>query len=115
MPDAVQLAIDGSEKRLNGLTPRQQHALDTIERMQPIASDELGAELCAWRGKHPSDQRCQWCAKNGREVGAALRRKGFVRFRRRSDGWTLTGYRPGDHLPPVQRDGFDEDGFPEGY
>jgi len=116
--DAVQLAIDGSEKLLNGLTPRQQHALDTIAAMQPVASDELGAELCARKGKHPPDQRCHWCSKNGREVGAALRRKGLVRFRKRSNGWTLVGYRPADHLPPVQnaqREGFDEHGLPESF
>lgn len=97
-----QLHLDGSETRLDGLTPRQRHALDTIARMQPIASDELGAELCAWRGKHPADRRCVWCASGGREVGAALRRKGLVRFRRRADGWTLAGYKIGEHLPSSQ-------------
>lgn len=116
--DTVQIGLDGTETLAAAvhLTARQRHALDTIARMQPVASDELGAELCAARGKHPADQRCQWDSKNGREVATALRRKGLVRFRRRSDGWTLTDYRPGDHLPSAEpREGFDDSGFPETY
>lgn len=82
------------------LTARQRFALETVGRYQPIPSDELGAHLCARRGKHAADVRCEWCSRAGREVGAALRKKGLVRMRR-EQGWTLAGY-----TPPANTDGY---------
>jgi hypothetical protein len=77
------------------LTDRQEFALETIGRLQPISSDELGAHLHAYRqangGRgHDPDTRCDWCTQEGRDMGAALRKKGLV-VQRRMAGWCLVG------------------------
>lgn len=112
----MQLNLDGGFAATpagRALTPRQQHALETIAKLQPVASDELGAHLCSWAGKHTIDHRCPWDGPNGRQVGDALKAKGLVRYRRGA-GWTLPDYRPGDHLPSSQN-ATGPDGFPEGF
>lgn len=90
-----QLRIDGSEKRLDGLTDRQRLALDYIAANQPVSSDELGAVLHADRvargGRgHVVDVRCTYCADEGSDMGRALKAKGLV-FRPRKGGWQLAG------------------------
>lgn len=95
------------------LTERQQFALELVGRLQPVESDEVGAHLCERRGKHPSDQRCEWDAQNGRGVLRALRAKGFVQ-QKKGSGWVLAGYRQPRAPEPV-REGLDEHGFPEGF
>ena len=118
---AVQLDLGGgfaatpSGRRL---TPRQQLALATIAVRQPVSSDELGAILHhdrlerGLRG-HGVDERCEYCAGEGREMGEALRARGLVRHRRDA-GWTLPDYRPGGQLPSFQN-AAGPDGFPEGF
>ncbi len=74
-------------------TERQQFALDTIRRLQPLATDELGAYLHQYRLEHGgrghgSDERCPYCQGEGREMGEALKRKGLVVYKR-TLGWTL--------------------------
>lgn len=116
----MQLNLDGGFAATpagRALTPRQQTALEHIAAHQPVASDELGAHLCSWAGKHTVDHRCPWDGPNGRQVGDALKAKGLVRYRRGA-GWTLPDYKPGDHLPTSQnatREGFDDRGFPETF
>ncbi len=90
------------------LTAFQRLALDTIGRLQPIASDELGAHLHEdrqRRGKrgHPADRRCQWCADDGKHMGAALRKKGLVKMRQ-GQGWVLASYLPAERQ---HDDGYD--------
>lgn len=108
-----QLDIDGGFAHTpagNLLTARQQHALETIARMQPITSDELGAYLHSYRrahgGKgHAADERCEWCSSEGNDVGQALARRGLVN-RKPTVGWCLPGWKPeADDLSSQNRDG----------
>lgn len=92
------------------LTERQQFTLDlvTAAGRQGLNSDDVGAAWCAHRGKHDTDERCQWCGVAGREVLRALRRRGLVRSRRTGE-WYAT------NLPPETAIDPDVDPFPEGY
>ena len=86
--------LGGALKLPNGtlserpLTDRQQHALDylTAAGHTGRTADEVGAELCARRGKHAAGDRCVWCAKAGNEVLRALRRHGKVKQLRNGTG-----------------------------
>lgn len=99
------------------LTGRQQLALDHITANQPVPSDEVGAILHEDRrargGRgHSRDERCKWCADEGKTMGASLRSHGLI-VRRRGAGWTLPDYRIGDR--PAS--GYDPATapFPEGF
>jgi hypothetical protein len=98
------------------LTVRQRYALEIIHDLQPVTSDELGAHLCARRGKHAADTRCQYDTVNGREVARALRAKGLVR-ERRDEGWYIAGSGPVGRTGPGGGPGYDPAtaAFPEGF
>lgn len=85
----------------NGLTGRQQLALEFVAANQPVSSDELGAAWCEHRGKHSAETRCDWDGKAGREMGSALRKRGLVKFKRDS-GWVLP-----DYSAVARSDGYD--------
>lgn len=98
----------------HALTDRQQRALEYVGKQQPVSSDELGAFLHEDRmrrgGKgHGRDERCEYCAGEGREMGEALKRHGRV-VRKKTIGWVLPDYR----AEPVDV-GFEHTGFPEGF
>lgn len=86
------------------LTPRQQAAYDAIVAAgyEGLHTDEVGAVVHAFTGKHDGEARCQWCGQAGREVGDRLRsRYGLVQQRRRRDDrgqvdvvWTVAGKLP---------------------
>lgn len=66
------------------LTARQRRALEAVAERGPISSAELGRAI--------SDR--EWSSfdeASGASVGAALRKKGLVRFSRKADGWLLRG------------------------
>lgn len=88
---AGQLTLDGQiEAPAVKLTGRQRFALEVIDRLGPVASDELGAHLHERRARHGVDERCRWCGQEGNAAGRELRTKGFVKLRR-SEGWVLAG------------------------
>lgn len=63
-----QITLFGSGRTLvNGkqLTDRQQLAWDHVRSHHGVTDDEVGAILHAHRGRHHSDERCTWCAKEG--------------------------------------------------
>lgn len=96
------------------LTPRQRIALEYIGHHAPVGSDELGAFLHEDRrargGRgHSSEERCDFCTGEGRQMGAALRQKGLVRHRNGDGGgWYLAGNEAPKHErndePSAQRD-----------
>jgi len=85
------------------LTARQQRALNLIEAAgwDGLRTDELGAAL--HHPKHGLNERCAFCVSAATEVGAALRRKGVVRQRRRRDanGLVFTVWTTVDAKPPA--------------
>lgn len=90
------------------LTQRQRIALEYIGHHQPVSSDELGAMLHEERRArglkgHSSDERCEYCTDEGRSMGAALRQKGLVRFRRHEGG--------GWYIPSAKTDGKDDEKY----
>ena len=94
------------------LTDRQQRAHDLIQAAgwDGLRTDELGAAL--HHPKHGLNERCDWCSSAGTAAGAALRRKGLVRQRRRKDanGHVYSVWTTVDARAPVR-----EFGLPEGY
>jgi hypothetical protein len=66
------------------LGDRQQLVLAAL-RAHPdgLDGDEVGALVHEHRGKHPRDQRCDWCKREGGEVLRSLRRHGLARTPRR--------------------------------
>jgi hypothetical protein len=82
------------------LTDRQQHALAVITAAgyAGVHTDELGAQVHAFSGRHAATSICQFCGQAGLEVGRALRAKGLVQQRRRRAPnrdtvtvWTVAG------------------------
>ena len=51
-----------------------------------LDDDEAGAIVHERRGKHGRDERCTYCAGDGRHVLASLRTHGLAK-RKRGDGW----------------------------
>jgi len=72
-----------------GLTGRQQHALETVERLGGASIDEVGAAVHAFTGRHQADSRCKFCSDSGSEVLYALRQKSLVE-RRPGGRWVST-------------------------
>jgi hypothetical protein len=66
------------------LHPRQQLVMDALKAAghEGIRADEAGAHIHARRGKHGLDQRCDWCAREGREVLRRLKELGKARLDR---------------------------------
>jgi hypothetical protein len=102
------------------LTDRQAHALEKITDAgyDGLHTDELGAIVHAFTGKHPADQLCEWCGSAGLEVGKALRGKALVQQRRRKSVggdavmvWTIAG----KLNPPRAVPDPDTDIWPEGF
>lgn len=75
------------------LPPRQDTAMRLVIRHQPdgVTADEVGARVHEDRGKHPADQRCEWCGRDGAAVLNALIRKKLVTRRRATGLYTLPG------------------------
>lgn len=99
------------------LTDRQTVALDAIAAAgyDGLHTDEIGAHVHAWQGKHSAGERCEWDGSLGRELGTALRAKGLVQQRRRKQPggdlvlvWTVAGKLV---APSVER----ADQWPVGY
>lgn len=95
-----------AEKVEKPLTERQQFVLELVQHAgsEGLAADEVGARLCARRGKHDVDDRCQWCPTSGREVLKALRRRGLVKSRRNGSWYALEGQVEPELLPPGMTD-----------
>lgn len=85
--------------RATRLTDRQQHALEAITNAgyDGLHTDELGAIVHTFTGKHDAEGLCEWCGAAGQEVGNALRGKLVQQRRRKAVGgdtvmvWTVAG------------------------
>lgn len=94
------------------LTERQELALAIVERAHEdgVHTEEVGAELCARRGKHSADDLCQWCGSNGKAVLEELQAKGLVQYRRANrarnipGAWLVVSLAARDELPPGMTD-----------
>ncbi len=65
------------------LTDRQQLAFDYVRERDGVSADEVGAFLHAHRDKRPHgvDQRCDWCARDGRSVLTSKALKPLITYR----------------------------------
>lgn len=79
--DTVVTAEDGTR-----LGPAQQAVLEQLQQFGRLDDDEAGAILHERRGKHQRDERCEWCARDGRDVLKSLRGHNLAR-EKRGDGW----------------------------
>lgn len=82
-----------------------------------LPCDDVGAAWCAKNGKHPADDRCEWCASSGRSVLRSLRRKGHVKSRRDGTWYALHDVVEPEITiapPPIRyrADGTVDDGIP---
>jgi len=93
------------------LTDRQQTALTAIRAAgwDGLHTDEVGACVHAWQGRHPADERCEWCGSVGRELGTSLRDKELVKQRRvKAPGgdhfmvWVAVGAKPVRVVAPFE-------------
>lgn len=92
-----QLALIAPE--LPKLTDRQQTVLEALQRagQDGLDTDAAGALLCAAKGIHGPNDRCQYDGRSGKQVLEALAAKGHARYRRanRARGihgaWLATG------------------------
>lgn len=71
------------------LTERQQFVLEQLRNFgeDGLDADEVGALLCARRGRHDAGTRCEYDSSNGTSVLKALKKKGLVRKRGRGGTW----------------------------
>lgn len=100
------------------LTARQAHVLELLHTAghDGLDADQAGAHLCALKGIHTADTRCQWDARGGRQVLEALAAKGLARYRRANRARSLPGAWLATNLTAdteAARDDFGE--FPEGF
>lgn len=67
------------------LTPRQEAAWDLV-RSTPggVTAEQVGANQHERRGKHPADERCEWCASEGLGILRSVALRPLVIRRRRS-------------------------------
>lgn len=68
------------------LTERQRLVLEYLRANRGVSADEAGALIHAHNGRHDAETRCDWCAKTGRQVLHALRKKKLAK-RQRGVGW----------------------------
>jgi hypothetical protein len=85
-----QLAIDGAVRTADSavrtakpLRPRQQLAFDYVRERDGVTADEVGAYLHANKDRrpHPVDERCDWCARDGRSVLTSVAVRPLVTYR----------------------------------
>lgn len=67
------------------LTPNQQLAWDYVRERDGVTADEVGALIHSQpdrRRSHGVDERCDWCARDGRQVLASKAVKPLVTYKR---------------------------------
>jgi hypothetical protein len=69
-------------RKLQPLGRRQLLALDLLCTHGPLDGLHLGRLLCAEQGRHPPDDRCEWCMPNGIAVLVSLAHRQLVRVGR---------------------------------
>lgn len=100
------------------LTARQELALAFIAKTGTVSSDELGAVLHEDRrargGRgHDRDERCDYCATEGADMGRRLRELGLVTKRRGVDGGWCAANDESQHEETSQLG--EGDPWPEGF
>ena len=122
MDEQLPLAGVGEPEPVVGvsLTHRQGLALRFIVEHGPVTSDELGAMLHDERRSrggrgHDADERCEWCAEEGSQMGATLRAKELVRFRRGERGGWYAPKLGEPHGPADERHDPSTAPLPEGF
>lgn len=92
------------ERAAKPLTSNQQLAFDYIRERDGVTVDEIGAYLHAHRDKRPHgvDQRCEWCAKTGRQTVQSKALKPLVTYRRAPGGYLYIARNPADRVRAPQ-------------
>lgn len=93
--DSVVTAEDGTR-----LGPAQQAVLEELQEFGRLDDDEAGAILHERRDKHSRDTRCEWCARDGRDVLKSLRGHKLAK-EKRGDGWVDPEARARRSDPPT--------------
>jgi hypothetical protein len=114
-----QLTITGDVAIVPRLGPAQLEVLTALREHGNLDDDEAGAILHERRGKHQRDERCEWCARDGRDVLKSLRGHKLAK-EKRGDGWVdpcKTSSSAGRGASPVQADmaGEQRGGCPERF
>lgn len=111
MTEAAQEALFDVPAEPKKRTDRQELVLQAVQRagIDGIDAADAGAILCARRGRHSADDRCQWDGMNGKGVLEELRAKGLVVYRRAKGSlpgaWITAGEIPDDgRMPPGMTD-----------
>jgi hypothetical protein len=101
-----QLALDGAPAK--PLTDRQQLAFDYVRERNGVTADEVGAYLhsCKERRPHSIDDRCDYCARDGRGVLISKAVAPLVTYRRDPGGSLYVARNPADVIrepaPPMR-------------
>lgn len=98
------------------VTVRQQFVLDALGALpnEGLRADEVGAMLCARRGRHSAGTRCEYDSSNGTGVLKALKKKGLVR-RRRDGSWLALASAESREHGSADASAQGPGDFPEGY
>jgi hypothetical protein len=78
----------------------QQAVLEELRELGRLDDDEAGAILHERRGKHARDERCAWCARDGRDVLKSLRGHKLAK-EKRGNGWVDPQARARRSDPPT--------------
>jgi hypothetical protein len=96
----AQLDVFGNAPDPDGLTAIQRAAFELV-RSSPggVTADEVGAHRHADRGRHPADQRCDWCTETGTGILRSAKLAPLV-IRRRGGMWQIRDPRDAVHTVP---------------
>lgn len=84
-----QLSLTGDDRTLTDrgmLHERQQAGYDYVRAHAPVTADEVGANQHARRGKHAADERCRYCAMEGKSILRSKALRPLV-MRRKDGTW----------------------------
>ena len=106
--DSLKVSMD----HVKPLTARQQQAFDYVREHDGVNCDEVGAWLHAHRDKRPHsvDERCDWCARDGRSVLTSVALKPLVTYRNLDGQRLYIARNPADR---VRQQSAQLDGLPD--
>lgn len=108
MSEQLQLVDETATPRApRKLTANQQLAWDFIRARDGVTCDEIGAWVHAHRERRPHgvDDRCDWCARTGRQLVTSKALKPLLTYRRNPGGHLYLPRNPADRNAPTPGEG----------